>query len=199
MDRERIQTVSVLVYDGFDELDAVAPFEVFANAGLDARIVSPHGDGVVAASHGLRVETDADHDRPDLVLAPGGGWNDRDNPGAWAEYENRTIPQYLADAHESGATVAGVCTGGMLLAQAGLLDDRPATTHHTATADLEQAGARLADARVVDCGDVLTAAGVTAGLDLAFQLVETIRGRDVASDVKREMEYEPRGKILVAR
>ncbi|GAA0651145.1 DJ-1/PfpI family protein [Salarchaeum japonicum] len=199
MDRERIQTVSVLVYDGFDELDAVAPYEVFANAGLDASIVSPHGASVVEASHGLRVETDPDHDQPDLVLAPGGGWNDRDRPGAWTEYEDDTIPQYLADAHESGATVAGVCTGGMLLAQAGLLDDRPATTHHTATADLEDAGARLADARVVDCGDVLTAAGVTSGLDLAFQLVETIRSQDVATDVKREMEYEPRGKTLVAR
>ncbi|MEE6210931.1 DJ-1/PfpI family protein [Salarchaeum sp. III] len=199
MDRERIQTVSVLVYDGFDELDAIAPYEVFANAGLDARVVSPHGEPVVEASHGLRVETNPDHADPDLVLAPGGGWNDRDSPGAWTEYEDGTIPRYLADAHENDATVAGVCTGGMLLAKAGLLHDRPATTHHTATTDLEDAGARLADARVVDCGDVLTAAGVTSGLDLAFQLIETIRGQDVADDVKSEMEYEPRGKTLVAR
>jgi len=199
MDRDSIQTVSVLVYDGFDELDAIAPYEVFANAGLDARIVSPHGASVVEASHGLRVETDTDHDRPDLLLAPGGGWNDRDQPGAWTEYEDGTIPQYLADAHENGATVAGVCTGGMLLAEAGLLQDRPATTHHTATDDLQATGARIADARVVDCGDVLTAGGVTSGLDLAFQLIETIRGRDTADEVKTEMEYEPRGKTLVAR
>jgi len=197
MDRTSIETVSVLVYDGFDELDAIAPYEVFENAGLDARIVNPHGEPVVTANHGLRVECDPDHTDPDLVLVPGGGWNDRDSPGAWSEYEDGTVPDYLGDAHDAGATVAAVCTGGMLLAKTGLLESRPAITHHTAIDDLEEHGATIADARVVDDADRLTAGGVTSGLDLAFHLVETIRGPEVADRVKREMEYEPRGDVLV--
>jgi transcriptional regulator GlxA family with amidase domain len=194
--------IAILVYDGFDELDAIGPFEVFqnaANAGADCttELVSLEGTSPTTASHGLRIGVDdalAAVD-PDLLVVPGGGWNDRGDRGAWAEAESGEIPDAVARLHGEGVTVAGVCTGGMLLARSGVLDGRPAVTHGGALADLRATAADVVDARVVDDGDVLTAGGVTAGLDLAVHLVEREFGTTVAEQVTAEMEYEPRGQI----
>ena len=83
----------------------------------------------------------------------------------------------------------------MLLAAAGLLEGRPATTHHTALADLRAAGADVVEARVVDDGDVVTAGGVTSGLDLVLWLVERHFGPALAVAAERELEYERRGTV----
>ncbi|WP_255151869.1 DJ-1/PfpI family protein [Halorarius halobius] len=191
----------IVVYEGFDELDAVAPYEVWANAcrfagAGTARLVSLDGTGV-HASHGLRVGVDGRFgaSTPEVVVVPGGGWNARDSPGAWREAEDGRLPDALAGLPE-GTTLASVCTGGMLLATAGLLDGVPATTHHSALDDL-RAYADAREARVVDAGDVLTAGGVTSGLDLAFHLVARAFGDGVAERVAREMEYEPSDDVLV--
>jgi transcriptional regulator GlxA family with amidase domain len=194
--------IDIVVYDGFDELDAIGPYEVFENAasaGADCEtsLVTVEPTERVTASHGLRIEPDgvlADAD-PDLLVVPGGGWNDRSVAGAWTEAERGTIPDAVADLHESGTTVAGVCTGGMLLARAGILDGRLAVTHGGAMADLRETAAEAVEARVVDDGDVLTAGGVTSGLDLACYLVEREFGEAVAERVQGEMEYEPRGTV----
>jgi transcriptional regulator GlxA family with amidase domain len=78
----------------------------------------------------------------------------------------------------------------MIVAATGLLDGRPAITHHGAIDDLRERGADVIDARVVDDGDLLTAGGVTSGIDLALYLVERIAGEELANEVAREMEYE---------
>lgn len=193
--------VGVLLYDGFDEMDAVGPFEVFANAaraGADCEVGLYTLDGTdrVTASHGMRVEPNGPlPDGVDLLVVPGGGWNDRDRPGAWTEAERGAIPDAIADAHERGATVASVCTGGMLSARAGVLDGRPAVTHASALDDLREY-ATVVDARVVDDGDVVTAGGVTSGLDLAFHLVDREFGSEVARQVATEMEYAPAGDVV---
>ncbi|SEL58625.1 DJ-1/PfpI family protein [Haloferax larsenii] len=193
--------VSILLYDGFDELDAVAPFEVFQNAGAfgsdcTARLVALDDRDTVTASHGMRVGIDGvldpDADDPDLLVVPGGGWNSRAEESAWAEAEKGDIPEAIATLHESGTTVAGVCTGGMLLSRAGILDGRPAVTHGDALDDLRATDADVVSARVVDDGDVLTAGGVTSGLDLSLHVVEREFGSDVANRVAREIEYERR-------
>jgi transcriptional regulator GlxA family with amidase domain len=206
--------VDVLVYEGFDELDAIGPYEVLANAeraGAECtpRLVGVDGADRVTASHGLRVEVDgrladagdggdAGADRPDLVVVPGGGWTGTgEEAGARREADRGVVPDLLATLHGAGTTVAGVCTGGMLLATAGLLAGRPAVTHAVAIDDLRATDAEVVDARVVDDGDVLTAGGVTAGLDLAVHLVERAFGPAVADQVTTEMEYEPRGRIHV--
>jgi transcriptional regulator GlxA family with amidase domain len=132
---------------------------------------------------------------PDIVLVPGGGWNDRDSPGAWTEAERGVIPDAVDSLYADGVTVAGVCTGGMLLARAGLTDGRPAVTHAGALDDLRETAATVVEARVVDDGDLLTAGGVTSGLDLAFHLVEREFGAAIAETVRREMEYEPRDAV----
>jgi transcriptional regulator GlxA family with amidase domain len=188
--------IRILIYDGFDELDAVGPYEVFASAseeaGLSVSLVTLEPRERVTASHGLRVEPDGTLGEPDILVVPGGGWNDRDGAGAWAEAERGDVPAAVRRLHDGGATVASVCTGGMLLARAGVLEGRPAVTHHGALEDLREYGVELRDERVVDDGDVLTAGGVTSGLDLALHLLERLAGEDVAGRAARRMEYDPR-------
>jgi len=127
----------------------------------------------------------------DLMLVPGGGWFH--GPGVRAEIERGVLTRTLVAAHEAGSIVGSVCTGAMLLAATGLLEDRPATTHHSAIADLRAAGARVVDgARFVDDGDIVTAGGVTSGLDLALHIVDKVSGSSIAERVAREIEYERR-------
>lgn len=191
--------IDVLIFDGFDELDALAPFEVFANAGFDVSLVSLREATAVTASHGATVlAVSGPREGADLLLVPGGGWNDGSPIGARAEAASEAMPAALRAAHAAGVTLASVCTGAMLLASAGLLEGRPATTHHGAYDDLAAAGARLVKARVVDDGDIVTAGGVTSGIDLALWMIERSAGRELADRVAREMEYERRGPVEVA-
>jgi len=189
--------VAILLFDGFDELDAIGPFEVFQNAAhagaaIDTALCTLDATERVTASHGLRVEPDTvlvDTD-PDLLLVPGGGWTDPESPGVRREYDEGAIPEAVASAHGDGVALASVCTGAMLLSKAGVLDGRPAATHAAAEQDLRATSADVRDARVVDDGDLLTCGGVTSGLDLAVHLVDREFGTEVADRVTREMEYE---------
>jgi transcriptional regulator GlxA family with amidase domain len=199
----RRMRIDVLIYPGFDELDAVAPFEVLKNAvvrgaSFDVRFVAAPEKGTIVAAHGLRVDCDAalgEGPQPDILVVPGGGWIDGSAAGARAEADRGVIPTRLAEHHKAGVTLAAVCTGAMLLAAANLLRGRPAITHHGAIADLEAAGAKLVRARVVDDGDVITAGGVTSGLDLALWLVERFASPAIALAVEQQMEYERRGVV----
>ncbi|WP_049898497.1 DJ-1/PfpI family protein [Halococcus agarilyticus] len=199
-----IESVAIALYEGFDELDAIGPYEVLENAAeagadLDVALATLEPADRVTASHGLVVEPDGSLDDlagdPDLVVVPGGGWTDGAEHGARAEVERGALPDAVAERYRDGTAVASVCTGGMILAAAGVLDGRPATTHHGAIDDLRETAANVVDARVVDDGDVLTAGGVTSGLDLALWLVERELGADVVETVAREMEYERRGEV----
>ncbi|MEM4781830.1 MAG: DJ-1/PfpI family protein [Halalkalicoccus sp.] len=187
--------VDVLLYEGFDELDAIGPYEVFrtaAEAGGDlaASMVTREPTERVTASHGLRVEPDGVLGEPDLLVVPGGGWSARNNRGTWGEYERNDLPPLIARRYDHGATVASVCTGAMLLEKAGILDGRPAVTHASALGDLRETEANVIEARVVDTGDVLTAGGVTSGIDLALWLVEREVGEGIAKRVGTTLEYE---------
>ena len=194
--------IEIVVYDGFDEVDAIGPFEVLRNAmlgveDLDVRLVGARGAGEVTAAHGLRLLVDEGlSDEADLVIVPGGGWVDRSAAGARAESERGELPARLKELHAGGARIGSVCTGGMLLAAAGLTDGRPAVTHHGALEDLRESGADVQDdARVVDDGDVLTAGGVTSGFDLALHIVESEWGRALADRIAEEMEFERQGRV----
>lgn len=211
--------VGIILFDGFDNLDAIGPFEVFNHArtfgaDIEVELYTFARQSVVTSSHGLRIEPDGvlgtetteesyngprDADVrssvPDLVVVPGGGWANRAEEGTRAQVERGDLPEAVARMHADGATVASVCTGGMLLAHAGLTDGRPAVTHHGALADLRESGAEVVEARVVDDGDIVTAGGVTAGIDLALHLVEREFDPNVAERVATEMEYEPRGEV----
>ena len=188
--------IAIVVYDGFDELDALGPYEVFRNAGIEARLVTREPAERVTGSHGLVIEAQGELDGSfDLVVVPGGGWNDRGERGAWGEAQRGELPRELARLHADGTPLASVCTGGMLLAAAGLLRGRPAITHRGAVEELREAGADVVEERVVEDGDLVTSGGVTSGIDLALWIVERELGSEAADRVAREMEHERRGGV----
>ena len=197
--------VAIVCFDGVDELDAIGPFRVFAGAAaagapVTVALVTVEPTDRITTSNGLRLGIDgtlADAD-PDLVVVPGGGWNARSESSAWAEAERGTIPDAIVELHREGVPLAAVCTGTMLLARAGLVEGRPATTHAGAIDDLEESGAVVVDARVVDDGDVVTAGGVSSGIDLALHVVAREFGDAVATSVAESIEYERRGAVYEA-
>src|SRR4051794_39085919 len=177
----------IILFDGFDDLDAFGPFEILTGAGLDTRFVTVEPRELVVSNGGARIVPHGVLGDPDLVLVPGGGWSDRDGPGTWTEARRGVIPAALKARR---GRIGSVCTGAMLLAEAGLLDGRPAITHHTALEDLRAFGVDVRDGeRVVDDGDVITAAGVTSGLDLALHLVAEALGPRAADAAAREIEW----------
>jgi transcriptional regulator GlxA family with amidase domain len=140
--------IEIVIFDGFDEMDAIAPYEVFRTAAgcgapIEADLVGAHGAATITASHGTRIQVDrASTGTADLVLVPGGGYFH--GAGIRAELERGELPRLIADAHERGAIVGSVCTGAMLLAASGLTAGRRATTHHLAIDDLRASGAHVA-------------------------------------------------------
>jgi len=181
----------VLLYDGFDELDAFGPYEVLEKAGFDVAMVTHrHTDRVITSGGATVVPHHPLSDLAELVVVPGGSWTKRKPRGAWAEVQRGVLPPAIAKRHAAGAQIASVCTGAFLLAAGGLFDGRPAITHHDAVDDLEALGVRvIRDARVVDDGDIVSAAGVTSGLDLALWIVEREKGREAADAVADVIEH----------
>jgi transcriptional regulator GlxA family with amidase domain len=188
--------IYLVVYDGLDEMDVVGPLEVFrsaatAGAEVTARLVTRAPQPIVTGAFGLRFEPDAVyHPDADILLVPGGGWLARSDQGAWGEYRRGGWLPLLREAHDAGVGIlAGVCTGTMLLAHAGVIGARPATTHHAAWPDLQATGATLVRERVVDGGDLVTCGGVTSGIDLALWLLEREVSFALAELVAERMEY----------
>ena len=187
----------ILLFDGFDELDALGPWEVFAGLAsvrddVTARLVTLEGERDVRADHGAVIRAQgALSERPDLLLVPGGGWFDRTPEGVWAQAERGAIPAAIAARRAAGSTIASVCTGAMLLARAGILAGRRATTNPGALDDLRAVGGiDVVKARVVDDGDILTAGGPACGLDLAIHVLERLGGPGLAEAAAREIQYE---------
>jgi transcriptional regulator GlxA family with amidase domain len=182
----------ILIFDGFDELDALGPYEVLAEAGFDVALVThPATDRITTARGATVVPHGQLSDRAELLVVPGGGWTRRPPNGAWAEVQRGVLPPAIAQRHAAGARIASVCTGAFLVAAGGLLEGRPAITHWKDVDELEAMGVRvIRDARVVDDGDIVTAGGVTSGIDMALWIVEQEKGREVADDVAAELEHQ---------
>ena len=149
---------------------------------MTARFVTLEGAREVRADHGAVVRAHGPlSGRPDVLVVPGGGWFDRGEDGAWAQARRGDIPRAIADRHAAGSVVASVCTGALLLAHAGVLRGRRATTNRGAYDDLRGfEGVEVVEARVVDDGDVVTAGGPVCGIDLALALVERFGGAALA-------------------
>lgn len=192
--------IAILLFDGVEELDWAGPWEVLTmwsalarRAGGDDVEVLLCGDhtGPITCAKGARVLADTDWDElegtPDVVVVPGGR-------GTRALVEDQQLLARLRTLHEDGALVASVCTGALLLAAAGLLEGRPATTHHGALAELQGLDGSCEvrrDERWVDDGDIITAAGVSAGIDMALHLVERLAGTERARAVRSAIQYDP--------
>jgi transcriptional regulator GlxA family with amidase domain len=187
----------ILLFDGFDELDAMGPWEVLAGLSsvrddVTARLVTLEGARDVHADHGAVIRAQAAlSERPDVLIVPGGGWFDRTPDGAWAQAQRGDIPRAIAARHAAGTTVASVCTGALLLAASGILDGRRATTNPQALDDLRARGTiHVVAARVVDDGDIVTAGAPACGLDLALALVARYGGPGMAEAAARELQHE---------
>ncbi|GAA1573498.1 DJ-1/PfpI family protein [Kribbella sancticallisti] len=189
--------IEIVVFDGVDEMDVVGPFEVWGTAArmgrLELTLVGLDGPVEVTGMNGLqfRATDSLGNTNPDAVFVPGGGWGSRAEKGAWAEVQRGELPARLAELAPKLSWVGSVCTGSMLLAAAGLTKGRAATTHHTAWEDLREAGTDLKPNRVVDDGDLITAGGITSGIDLAFWIVERELDADLAAEIAKFMEYQP--------
>jgi transcriptional regulator GlxA family with amidase domain len=187
--------VGIVVYDGFDELDAVAPYEVLKNAAaagapVEVRLVTLRQCASVRASHGLGVASEGTLDETfDWLVVSGGSWAARKDVGAWGEISRGDLPRALARHKQQGVGMASVCTGAMLLSAAGITRGRPATTHHVAIEALRGEGARIVEARIVDDGDLITAGGVTSGIDLALWFIERHFRKAMADEIARQLEY----------
>jgi transcriptional regulator GlxA family with amidase domain len=202
----------IVLFDGFDPLDVIAPFDVLV-AGSDAvggelvvELVSAEGPGpVVSGSRGLVLNATAqlDPSKPGYVIVPGASGPTEGDPD-----EVDTIPVLLARFGETAAvplmrdamanpdiTVATVCGGSLAMAMAGLLEGRNAVTHVLGLDVLDATGVNVVRARVVDDGDLVTAGGVTSGLDLALHLLDRSFGPRVALAVEELFEYERRGTV----
>lgn len=187
-------TTGILLFDGAEELDFVGPFEVFTMARMngheDDRVVTiAERAEPVRAAKGMRVVPDhvfADAPPLDVLLVPGG-------QGTRSEASNRTLIGWLRKAAEPCSWVTSVCTGALLLHEAGLAHGRRITTHWAFVPALrERGGAEVLErVRYVRDGRIVTAAGVSAGIDMALWLVGQIHGVAHARVVQRLMEYDP--------
>ena len=198
--------IEILVFAGVDELDALGPLEVLRNAAaagadFEVRLVSLDSTEDIQGAHGLGFGVDGtlgSRGRPDILVIPGGGWVKRAERGAWAEAQRGVVPAAIADAYQSGTILASVCTGAMLIAAAGLLRGRRAITHHGAVEELQQSGAEVVPARVVDDGDIISAGGVTSGIDLGLYLVERFASSKLAEQSAKNLEYDRGGLVHVS-
>jgi cyclohexyl-isocyanide hydratase len=177
----------MVTYPGVTALDAVGPFEVLSRL-PDARFCWIAGStGLVTAQNGLRlgVDTDWDNCPPlDVLCVPGG-------PGLSEALEDIALREFLRRQGETVQWLAGVCTGSLLLGAAGLLQGYRATTHwryHSCLADLRALPVRK---RVVVDRNRITAAGVSAGIDMGLFLAALLNGERTAQTIQLQMEYDP--------
>jgi putative intracellular protease/amidase len=194
----------IVLFDGFDPLDVIAPYEVLWSGGiasggaLTVELVSADGPREVASGVSglaLRATATLDPDNADLIIVPGAAAPKIESiPMLLARAMETAFPALMRKAFDNPrTTVATVCGGSAALAMAGLLAGRHAVTHHMGMEVLGATGAIPIHARVVDDGDLVTAGGVTSGLDLGLYLLERELGPRIAHAVEELFEYERRG------
>jgi len=180
--------IAILIYDKLAALDAVGPYEVMRNVpGWDVRFVAKEKGDTRTEDGTLGLVADhtlAEVTSPDIVLVPGG-------MGSRPLMQDEGLLQWLRDVDRSTKWTTSVCTGSLLLGAAGLLDGKRATGNWLVLEALRQFGADPVGGRWVEDGKVITAAGVTAGIDMALHLVDRELGPEVAQAVQLGLEYDP--------
>jgi transcriptional regulator GlxA family with amidase domain len=181
--------IAIGLYPGFTCLDAIGPYQVFTNTpGLEVVVCAEH-TGPLSDDNGLLTfdiaHTFADVPRPDVLLVPGGFITRK------IAEERGPIVEWIRAAHEHTTWTTSVCTGSLLLGAAGLLEGLRATTHWIAYDQLASYGATPTEQRVVIEGKVATAAGVSAGIDLALTLIGKWFGPEMSQAVQLGIEYDP--------
>lgn len=181
--------IAILLYDRFTALDAIGPYEVLSRLpGADLRFVARQRGEVRSDTGKLGLIADRTFDEmssPDVIVVPGG-------PGADDQVADSVVHQWLRTADEHSTWTTSVCTGSLILGAAGLLEGRAANSHWLARDQLRRFGATPTPERVVVDGKYVTAAGVSAGIDMALTLFAEIAGERAAQQVQLLIEYDPR-------
>jgi putative intracellular protease/amidase len=180
--------IAIPLYDRFTALDAVGPYEVLQRLPGAEIAWLAHEPGPVGTDTGkLRLHADAafeDVPDPEIVVVPGGTGTD-------AVLDDERLVGWIRRAHETSDWTTSVCTGSLLLGAAGVLDGLEATSHWLDLHELEGFGARPTSRRVVEQGKVITAAGVSSGIDMGLVLAAKIAGPEVAQAIQLGIEYDP--------
>ena len=180
--------IAYLLYDRFTALDITGPHDVLNSVpGNESVFVAERPGPIRNESDTLSLVADASLDEiqsADIVVVPGGFGNR-------VLLEHEPLHDWIRTVHETTIWTTSVCTGSLLLAAAGLLDGVPATTHWLARDLLAELGAKPVADRVVQHGKIVTAAGVSSGIDMALRLVQRINGDEVAQAVQLGIEYDP--------
>ncbi|MET9642116.1 DJ-1/PfpI family protein [Streptomyces syringium] len=187
-------TYGLLIFEGAEELDFTGPWEVFTASSMvrghtDTAVLIAEHPGPVRCNKGMRVLPDHtfdDHPPLDVLLVPGGN-------GTRRQVHNPALIEWITETSGDVSWVTGVCTGALLLHEAGPARGRRVATHYAFEDTLESRGdiTVVRDARYVVDGDLITSQGVSAGIDMALWLIGRIHGRDHARAVRRYIQYEP--------
>jgi transcriptional regulator GlxA family with amidase domain len=188
--------IAIALFEGAEELDWAGPWEVLSAwaqqwpaDGVEVFTVA-RGDGPVTCAKGLRVLPDRTWESAgplDVLVYPGG-------QGTRRELKDDDVLAWLRRTRDGGALMTSVCTGALVYAAAGFLEGRPATTYWSALGllkELEPTVDARPDDRFVDSGEVITAAGVSAGIDMALHLVVRLHSAERAREVRRYIQYDP--------
>jgi transcriptional regulator GlxA family with amidase domain len=180
--------IAILIFDGLTALDAIGPYEVLSRLpGAELRFVAKDPGPKRTDTGALGVHADValgDLDAPEVVLVPGG-------KGNRPLMRDPEVLEWLRSVHEGSTWTTSVCTGALVLGAAGILDGKRATTHWAFLDRLTELGAEPVAERVVEDGKVITAAGVSAGIDMALTLAARIGGDEVAQAIQLGIEYDP--------
>jgi transcriptional regulator GlxA family with amidase domain len=180
--------IAIVLYDRFTALDAIGPYEVLSRLPAASLAFVAAEAGPVSTDNGmltlLAERTLEQETQPDIVLVPGG-------PGEVAERAGGSVLDWLQVVDRTSTWTTSVCTGSLILAAAGLLDGKRATSHWMAMDELARLGAQPVNERVVFDGKLVTAAGVSAGIDMALALAANVAGDEVAQAIQLGIEYDP--------
>lgn len=180
--------IAILIFEKLTALDAVGPYEVLRSVpGWEVKFVGPEKGPVRTDSGALGLQADFGLEEvtdPDIVLVPGG-------EGNRPLMKEERVLSWLREVDAQTKWTTSVCTGSLVLAAAGLLEGKRATSHWLYLDQLRELGADAVTGRFVEDGKVITAAGVSAGIDMALHLVSLEAGPEVAQAVQLGIEYDP--------
>jgi putative intracellular protease/amidase len=180
--------IAIPIFDRVTALDAVGPYEVLSRLpGAELKFVGFEPGPVKTDNRMLSLNAEValeDFAEPDILVFPGGF-------GTRALMKDQHMLAWVRHVHEGSAWTTSVCTGSLVLGAAGLLDGLDATTHWASLHVLEQLGARPTKRRVVEQGKIVTAAGVSSGIDMALRLAGHVAGDQVAQAIQLGIEYDP--------
>jgi putative intracellular protease/amidase len=180
--------IAILLYDGMTALDAIGPYEALRQLpGARVEFVGQRAGEIVCDSKVLGLQATrsiSDVGATDILVVPGG-------PGSRDLRSREPLIEWIRDIHPTTQWTTSVCTGAILLGLAGVLDRIRATTHWAFMDSIAELGAIPVKERFVRSGKIVTAAGVSAGIDMALWLIGEIAGREAAERVQLTLEYDP--------